>query len=170
MRNKLFLFVGAAALLFGMQTISAAELKVGTVDFKKVFSEAPQVAKIRSKLQQQFEPRSKELGNIQKTLQADIAHFNKDNAVMKDQEKKDLQSKIVAEQNKLQTMQSSIQNDAVGAQNQAMQSFYKDVQAAVAKEAGAKKLDLVLVKDTAIYSNPGVVVDVTDGVISNLKK
>lgn len=168
--RKLFLVIGAAALLLGIQTASAADLKIGTVDFKKIFNEAPQVTKIRNKLQQQFEPRSKELGSAQKTLQADIARFNKDNAVMKDQEKKDLQSKIMDEQNKLQTMQANIQNDAMTAQNQEMQNFYKEVQDAVTKEARSKNLDLVLVKETAIYSNSNVITDITGGVLSNLKK
>lgn len=168
--RKLFLIIGVAALSLGIQTAGAADLKIGVVDFKKIFNEAPQVTKLRNKLQQQFEPRSKEIGNAQKALQADIAHFNKDNAVLKDQEKKDLQNKIIEEQNKLQTMQSSVQNDAMTAQNQAMQTFYKEVQGAVSKEAESKKLDLVLVKDTAIYSNPSVVTDITSGVLVNLKK
>ena len=149
-------------------SVWAADNKVAVVDVQKVLSVAPQVAAIKTKLQNQFDPQNKEITELQKQLQADVEKYTKDNAVMKDKEKKDLQDKVTTEQKKIRDMEVSFQQNLVNAQNQSMQTILKQIQDTAEDIAKKQKFDLVLVKGAVLYSDPTL--DITDQVVAALKK
>lgn len=146
----------------------AVEQKIAVVDIQKVLTTAPQVAAIKTKLQNQFDPQSKEITELQKQLQSDVDKYTKDNAVMKDKEKKDFQDKVAAEQKKLRDMEVSFQQNLVNAQNQSMQTILKQIQDVVESMAKKQKYELVLVKGAVLYSD--ATLDITDQVVAALKK
>ena len=145
-----------------------ADNKVGVVDIQKVLATAPQVAAAKTKLQNQFDPQSKEIATLQKQLQGDIEKYTKDSAVMKEKEKKDLQDKVTAEQKKLRDLEVGFQQNLVNAQNQSMQDILKQIQDTVEGIAKKQKYDLVLVKGAVLYNNSDF--DITEPVITALKK
>lgn len=167
MRKLLALVVGSI-LLCGMQIASAVDIKVGVIDLKKILSDAPQVAAMRTKLQNQFDPRNKEIMEMQKGVQADMEKYNKDSAVMKEQEKKTLQDKIVERQKKLRDTQMDFQKSLLTAEDQAMQDISKQIQVVVDEVAKAKGLDLILAKGAVAYNSPSF--EVTNEVLDSLKK
>jgi len=165
--RKLLAFVCGAIVLLGVQVASATDLKVGVVDLKKVLADAPQVSAMRAKLQNQFDPRNKELVALQKEMQTNMDKYNKDSAVMKDQEKKDLQNKIIDQQKKLRDMQADFQKSLMTAEDQSMQEISKLVQDAIDSLTKEQSYDLILAKGAVTYSNPSF--DITDKVIKTLK-
>jgi len=162
--RKLVVLLG----LFLASCAFASDGKVAVVDVQKVLADAPQVASVKTKLQNQFDPQSKEIANMQKQLQADVEKYSKDSAVMKDKEKKDLQDKIADNQKKLRDKEVSFQQDLVNAQNQAMQGILKQIQDAAENIAKKQQYDMVLVKGAVLYNNAAL--DITDKVIASLKK
>jgi outer membrane protein len=162
----------AVTAAFCCNVVNAAELKIGVVDLKKVFTESPQVAAERTKLQNQFEPKGKEVEGLRKTLQTDVDKLKKDAAVMKDEEKKTLQTKITDEQNKLQDVQTSLQRSFLTAESQSMQDVSKKIQEAIDATAKSKGINLVMVKgagpyNSVAYSDPSL--DITPAVQEQLK-
>lgn len=166
--RKLLAFVVGSIMLLGIQVASAADLKVGVIDLKKILTDAPQVAAMRSKLQTQFDPRNKEIVALQNTLQTDMDKYNKDSSVMKEPEKKALQDKVMAQQKKLRDMQTEFQKNLLAAEDQSMQEISKQVQTAVDSIAKSKGFDLVLAKGAVAYNNPSF--EVTTEVLDILKK
>lgn len=167
MRKLLSCVFGVGALL-ALQVASAADLKVGVIDLRKILSDAPQVTAMRTKLQTQFDPANKELIALQKTLQDDADNYNKNSAVMKDADKKSLQGKIMTEQKQLRDKQADFQKKLLAAEDQAMQGISKQVQDAVDGIAKSKKFDLVLAKGAVAYNDPSF--EVTTEVLDILKK
>jgi outer membrane protein len=166
--RKILIFSFSLIMLCAFNIACAADMKVGVVDLKKVFTEAPQVASMRAKLQGQFDPKGKELQALKKDYDANVDKLNKNGSVMKDQEKKDLQAKINDQQNKLQTMQMDFQKSVITAENQSMQTVSKQIQDAVDSIAKQKGLNLVIIKGAVAYNDPSF--DVTDDVLKILKK
>ena len=166
--RKLLVLISGMVMLFGVQVASATDLKVGVVDLKKVLADAPQVAAMRTKLQKQFDPKNKELLALQKDMKADMDKYNKDSAVMKDQEKKTLQDKIMAQQTKLRDMQTAFQKSLLTAEDQSMQTISKLIQDVVDGLAKSQNYDLIIAKGAVAYSNSSF--DVTDKIVKALKE
>jgi outer membrane protein len=165
--KKILLLVLSIGLLLGFSVARADNLKVGVLDVQKVMQKSPQVSVMQAKLKKQFAPQEKKITAAQKQLKADFDKYNKDQAVMKDADKKALQKKILAEQSKLRNLQTQFQQQLIAAQRTAMQSILKDIEGAVEDVAKDQKLDLVLTKASVAYNNPDL--DVTDQVIKKLK-
>jgi outer membrane protein len=165
MKKVFFTIIGA--LLFST-SVFAADLKIGVLDLQKVLASAPQVEAMKAKLKSQFDPKGKELESLQNTLKADVAKYQKNEAVMKDQDRKGMQEKIMGEQKQLQEKQGSFQQSLVAAQNQAMQTILKQVQDIVSNIATKDKYDLILLKAALGYSKDNM--EITNQVIDAMKK
>lgn len=166
--KKLLAVAFSLSMLFGFQGAFAADLKVGVIDVQKILTTAPQVIAMRTKLQNQFEPREKEIDVAKKGLEANIEKYKKDSAVMNDKQKKDMQDQITTQQKKLHDMEVGFQQNVIAAQNQSMQTISKQIQDVVDKIAKDQKIDLILIKGAIAYSNPDF--DLTQKVIDSLKK
>lgn len=169
-KHRLFIInaLFGAVLLLAMNVASAATYKIGVIDINKVLENTPHVAAMKTKLQNQFAPKIKEITALNKTMQADVEKYNKDGAMLKAKERDALQSKIVKEQQKLQQLQSGVQQNFMQAQNQAQQTILQLIQNGVTKIAAKENYDLVFVKDTVAFNLPAY--DITDQVIAELKK
>lgn len=167
--KKLLAFACSAALLACVScSASAADPKIAVIDVQKILTTSPQVEAMRTKLKNQFSPKEKEIDAAKKNMQANIEKYKKDNAVMNETQKKEMQNKIMAQQTKLHDLETNFQQSLVAAQNQSMQNISKQIQDIVNKIAKDQGLDLILIKGAIAYSNPSF--DVTDKVIDGLKK
>ncbi|HKJ95065.1 MAG TPA: OmpH family outer membrane protein, partial [Gammaproteobacteria bacterium] len=111
MRNKIVAAAVAVMLLGCTAYASAADLKIGFVNPAKVSSEAPQAESARKKLEQEFEPRDKEIVGMQKDLQKLEDKLQHDGAVMSDEQKQQLQRKIVSLRRDIQRTQDAFRED-----------------------------------------------------------
>ncbi len=122
---------------------------------------------INQKLSKEFQPREDEIKKLQDNLQKDLEKLERDEAVLSEKEKNDLQDKIMTERRKLQRLSSAFQEEAAVAQNKQMQALFSEIEKVVEKIAAEKELDLVLQSDGIPYYKSEL--DITKKVVEKLK-
>jgi outer membrane protein len=140
--------------------------RVGVLDMRQVMEKSVQIAQIRQKLQKDFQPKQQKVLAAQNTLKADAERLRRDNAIMNNNDRKQLEQKIMTEQQDLQRMQNTFQQELVAEQNKALKGFLETVRNIVEKVAKTDNLSLVITKDTVAYVNPNL--DITTKVVNQL--
>ena len=140
---------------------------IGVVDMKTIFTTSPKVKSIKANLTKQFDPEKAKLEKMGNALQADIAQYQKNKAVMSKDDLKKNQDKITAEENSFRDAQTKFQQDVFNAQNKSLEDFMGNVKAAVKIVAEKEKLDLVIPNNDVLYSKGDK--DLTKEVLDNLK-
>ncbi|MFZ4076909.1 MAG: OmpH family outer membrane protein [Legionellaceae bacterium] len=142
------------ALIFTMGTaVTFADgTKIGVVDLQKIMQTSTQMKTIQEKLEKEFKPRRDTLVKMEEGLKKDMEKFKRDSAVMSQNQRKDLEKKIVGTQQQFEREGQQYQQELSTAHNEAMEEFYNKIRAAIAKVAQNEKYDLVFQKDAAPFS------------------
>ncbi|MDP1574905.1 MAG: OmpH family outer membrane protein [Coxiellaceae bacterium] len=148
-------------------SIGASADGIGVVDMKMIFTTSPKVKAIKANLTKQFDPEKAKLEKMGNTLQADIAKYQKNKAVMSKDDMKKAQDSITAEESAFRDAQTKFQQDVFNAQNKSLETFMGDVKAAVKVVADKQKLDLVIPNNDVLFSKGDK--DITKEVLENLK-
>ena len=156
------------ALLFTMGTVSAFAdgAKIGVVDLQKIMQTSTQMKTIQEKLEKEFKPRRDKLVAMEESLKSDMEKIKRDNAILSQTQRKDLEKKIVATQQQFEREGQQYQQELSTAHNEAMEEFYNKIRAAIAKVAQNEKYDLVFQKDAAPFSVDKL--DVTSKVMQDI--
>lgn len=141
--------------------------KIGVVDLQKIMQTSQQMKDIQEKLEKEFKPRRDKLVAMEDGLKKDMEKFKRDSAVLSQTQRKDLEKKIVNTQQQFEREGQQYQQELSTAHNEAMESFYTKIRAAIAKVAQGEQYDLVFQKDAAPFSVDKL--DVTAKVIDALK-
>ena len=166
--KKILLSLSIIALSSSVFCVSAADLKVGVVNFQQVLQNYPKVKATDEKLKKQFAPQQEKLVGMQKQLNDEISKYNRDGAIMKDSDKKATEGKIREQANKFQVAQGDFQKKVSEARNDAMKTIEKDISEIVNMIAKNQHFNLILAKATVAYNDSEF--DLTDQVIKKLKK
>lgn len=162
--------VGAllVALVFGMfgTSVFADNAKIGVVDLQKIMQTSSQMKDIQQKLEKEFKPRRDKLVAMETSLKNDMEKFKRDSAIMSATQKKDMEKKIIAAQQKFERDGQQYQQELSTAHNEAMEGLYNKVRAAINKIAKDEKYDIIVQKDAAPFS--ATTLDVTDKVIKSI--
>jgi outer membrane protein len=158
--------LGLSALL-PAGAVTAAEIKIGVVNAQKILEQAPQVEAARTRLEKEFSPRDRALGTAQKELKRLEQKLARDNAVMSDVQRRDLERQIRDKQRDLDRDQQEFREDFNLRRNEEFDKIQKQVFQAIADLAKDEKYDLVL-GDGVIYASQRM--DITDRVLQRLKK
>ncbi|RDV24407.1 OmpH family outer membrane protein [Alteromonas aestuariivivens] len=136
-----------ATAMLGSALVSTsvmAEQKIGVVDVQGVFQAMPQAAEISNNIQLEFKDQIDEVNQLQKDGQFFAERLQRDAATMSEQEKKDLQDKILAVREKLaekgQPLQQNIQRRSNEERNKLLGLIKQAIDAVAAKEG----YDLIL--------------------------
>ena|SRR3990167_1012448 len=156
-----------AAAILTAWSITASANGIGVVDMKMIFTKSPDVKSIKEKLNTQFTPEKNKLEKMGQALQADIAQYQKNKAVMKPADLAKLQSSITAQETQFRTEQAKFQQEVFAAQNKSLADFMASVKAAVKTVAEKDNLDLVIPNNDVLYSKDNK--DITKEVLENLK-
>lgn len=142
------------AVMFAVSggSVFAENPKIGVVDLQKIMQTSTQMKTIQEKLEKQFKPRRDKLIAMEETLKKDMEAFKRDTAVLSQSQRKDLEKKIVTEQQQFERDGQQYQQELSTAHNEAMEEFYNKIRAAIAKVAEADKYELVFQKDAAPFS------------------
>lgn len=142
------------ALIFTMgSAVAVADgTKIGVVDLQKIMQTSTQMKGIQEKLEKTFKPRRDKLVAMEEGLKKDMEKFKRDNSVLSQNQRKDLEKKIVATQQQFEREGQQYQQELSTAHNESMEEFYTKVRAAIAKVAETDKYDVVLQKDAAPFS------------------
>lgn len=140
----------------------------GVIDMQQVVTKSSKADDLKKQLETQFSSQKKEIDDMTASLQADLAKYQKDKAVMSKKDSEAMQKKISTAESTLQQKQATLQQQVQEEQTKKMNEFMASVQDASKAVAKDKKLDLVLPKNAVVYFDNGS--DVTDAVISQMKK
>ena len=167
MNKRLAVLTAVAASLVCGSVLAAGQGSIGVVNVKSLFESSASVKAEKTKLQNEFKGKRDSLAAEQKSVQAMMAKYKKNESVMNADQKKKMQTEIIARQTKIGHQGELYAQQADAAQGKAMQSFLGKLKAAAAKVAAEKHLSLVLANADVIYSAKDV--DITTDVASSLK-
>lgn len=147
--------------------VFAADTRIGVVDLQKIMQTSAQMKAIQEKLEKEFKPRRDNLIAMEEKLKTDMEAFKRDTAVLSQSQRRDLEKKIVSEQQQFERDGQQYQQELSTAHNESMEEFYSKIRAAIAKVAEAEKYDLVFQKDAAPFSADKL--DMTAKVMQEIK-
>ena len=156
--------LAAAALCSGVANAQGA-LKIGIINVGRLLEQSPQAEAVTKKLQDEFAPRQRDLQAAQNRLQQQQDRFQKDAAVMGEEERLTLERQIRDGQRDLQRTQNEYLEDLNARRNEEVGKLQRDVLVKVQDFARAQKYDLVL--GDAIFVSTAL--DITDQVLAVLK-
>ncbi|HVY64922.1 MAG TPA: OmpH family outer membrane protein [Gammaproteobacteria bacterium] len=140
-------------------------LKIGVINVSRLLEQSPQAEAVTKRLQDEFAPRQRDIQAAQNRLQQQQDRFQKDSAVMGEEERLGLERQIRDGQRDLQRTQNEYLEDLNARRNEEVGKLQRDVLLKVQDFARAQKYDLVLAD--AIYV--GTALDITDQVLAVLK-
>ncbi|HHJ40476.1 MAG: hypothetical protein AXA67_01105 [Methylothermaceae bacteria B42] len=144
----------------------AEEIKIGFVNVARVLEKAPQAAKAKKKLEQEFSPRDKKLVAQQKELKKLEEKLARDAAVMSESERRKIEREILSKRRELQRAQEEFREDFNIRRNEELAKLQKQVFEAIKALAKEEKYDLLLT-DGVVYASDKV--DVTEKVQKKLQ-
>jgi outer membrane protein len=156
---------GCAVLGAGAAS-AQANLKIGVINVARLLEQAPQSKVVSDKLQKEFEPRQQTLIAARQKLQQQQETFQRDQAVMSEEERTNLERNIREGQRDLQRNENEYVEDLNARRNEELGKLQREVLQKVQAYASAQKYDLV-VADALYFSNA---VDITAAVIAALQQ
>ena len=155
-------------VVFGVShTAIAEELKVRALDALHVLEQSPQAEAARSMIEKEFAPRDKQLVAEQKKIRDLEEKFNKDGAIMSEQERTKLERDIINAKRDLKRSQDEFREDLNFRRNEEFSKIQKKIAQAVQKIAKEEKFDLIL-DAGVVYASEKV--NITKLIIEYLKK
>lgn len=150
--KKIIVALMALIFVFSSSSILAGNTKIGVVDLQKIMQNAPQMKEIQKNLESNFKQRRDNLIATEEKIKKEMEDFKRDSAVLSAAKRKELENKIVNEQQQFERDGQQYQQELSAANNEAMEGFYNKIKSAIAKVAEQEKYDLVFQKDAAPFS------------------
>lgn len=145
--SKKFLAGLCGLLLCG--GLSAAELKVGVVDLRKLVDQSAQSQKSQAELKKEFQPRETKLVNEQKELKKLEQKLEKEIASMSEADKRKTEKDLIDRGREFKRAMDEMRQDYGLRANQEMAKIQKVVQEAIQAVAKDQNYDLILVDGVA---------------------
>lgn len=145
-------FAIAAALASVIATPVFADAKIAVVDMQNLLQNSASAKKIGEQMRAKFADRQKQIADMQKQVQADVAKLKKGTSTMQAKDLADLKTKVNKETVNLQQMQAKFFQDVGVERNKAMQDFYGKLQGVVADVAKKDGYTLVMPKRLTLYT------------------
>lgn len=144
--------VVASCCLLLSAGLSAADLKIGVVDLRKLVDQSAQKEKSKNDLQREFQPRESKLVGEQKAIKQLEEKLEKDAAVMSDSEKQKLERQIIDRKRDAKRLMDEFREDYNVRASEEMMKLQKVVTEAIQAVAKDQGFDLVLVDGIAYAS------------------
>ena len=161
--SKTVLAVLSGLVLAG--SVSAADLKVGVVDLRKLIDQSAQSQKSQADLKKEFQPKETKLVNEQKELKKLEEKLEKDAAVMSDADKRKTEKELIDRSRDFKREMDEMRQDYGLRANQEMAKIQKVIQEAIQSVAKEQNFDLILV-DGVAFAKDGL--NITDQVEKQL--
>lgn len=161
MKTKFVLFLG---LLLTM-TQSYADLKIGFVNIPAVLEKAPQAEKAKKRLELEFSPRDKQLAAQQKEIQNMDEKMAKDQAIMGESARTNLEKDILNKKRDVKRAQQEFSEDFNIRRNEELSKLQRRIIEAIREIAKTQNFDLLLT-DGVIYASDTI--DITSQVQQKL--
>jgi outer membrane protein len=153
-----------AALAFAVP--ASAEIKVGVINYARLFEESPQAKVVRESLQAEFGPRLQQLVTQENSLKARGEKLQKDVATMtpdqRSKAEKDLRDSI----RELDRKKGELQDDSNAKRQEEMNRLQRSLITEITEYAKSQNYDIVIAEGV-IYATPTV--DITTQVLQALQ-
>lgn len=162
----------AVGLTFGLALLSsnvtqAADLKIATLDLRKIMLTSPDAKAIETRLKKEFGSKDQELIAKDKSFKETVEKLQRNGAIMSVAERTKLEQEAGAKQKELQRLQMKFQEEGGKRQQEETQKFLDKVKKSVTQVAVKKRVDMVLLSDAVPYfNNPQM--DITQEVMQHL--
>lgn len=170
---KKLVAIGLSAALFMASaefavaaTEPASALRVGVIDVREILATSPKAVEVGEKLKKEFQVREDKLRALAQEIQTSSEKFERNRAVMGEDEKKKMERDLMSNQRELARLQAEFRDDSQLRQREEMQKFLERLKEVVSKYAKDQKYDIVLHSEAAPYANEKV--DITKKILTLL--
>lgn len=142
-----------------------AEIKIGVVDYARLFEDSPQAKVVRDSLQAEFGPRLQQLVTQDNALKARSEKLQKDVATMTPEQRSKAEKELRDAARELERKKGELQDDSNVKRQEEMTKLQRSLVAEVREYAKAQNFDIVIAEGV-IYATPTV--DITGAVLAAL--
>src|SRR5579872_98813 len=146
-------------------TMSAKDMKVGTVDLQKLFKDYPGTKIATKKFGEMAQRKKRDLQDAADELKDLGSELESSNSVLSTKQKRQKQQEFETKKDAFTQQQALIQNELETKQAEMTQSILEEIKVIVAGLAKDKGVDLVLNSENTVYVNGGV--DLTEDVLKS---
>ena len=165
--KKLVVSTLAMGLMLSGSMALAANLKIGVVNYIKVFQSTPQGKGTAEQLQDALKPRLAELKSESEALQQQIETFNRNSPTMSKEDRANQEKILGIKQKAFQKEVAALQSGEQQKEHLAANKFAKALKSTVTKIAQKDGYNLILNEQAAPYASSEL--DITNQVISDMR-
>jgi outer membrane protein len=159
------LILGSLAIVAFAVPAMAADIKIGVVDYARLFEESPQAKVVRDALQAEFGPRLQQLVTQESTLKQRGEKLQKDVATMTPDQRSKAEKDLRDAARELERKKGELQDDSNVKRQEEMNKLQRSLISEVREYAKAQNFDIVIAEGV-IYATPTV--DITAQVLQAL--
>lgn len=159
-------FSAIVLLMVVTAPVGAVEVKIGVVNVPALLKGSPQAEKVQTKLRQEFEPRSKELGAQQSKIKAAEEEFSKNGVLLSEEQRGKKEREIIAQRRDFNHAKEAFEDDFRLRQSEELGGLREQLVKAVDEFGRSQKYDVILAEGVIFASDT---VDVTEPILKILK-
>jgi len=143
-----------------------AEIKVGVINYARLFEESPQAKVVRESLQAEFGPRLQQLVTQENSLKARGEKLQKDVATMTPDQRSKAEKELRDSARELDRKKGELQDDSNAKRQEEMNRLQRSLITEITEYAKSQSYDIVIAEGV-IYATPTV--DITSQVLQALQ-
>jgi outer membrane protein len=155
--------VVATLVLFVSVSEAQERIKIGYIDIQKVIAESQAGKRARDRFQAQVKKAEADIVKERQELDRLKSDLDKKGPLLKDEERRNLESDLQKRSVTLQRSMSDHQQDLQAKNNEMMSELLKELEKIVNEVGRAEKFTLILERSQILYSDQGI--DITSKVI-----
>ena len=160
------LLVGIALAAAFSAPAMAQQVKIGVIDYARLFEESPQAKALKDALSAEFGPRLQQLVAQEQAFKTRTEKFQKDSATMTADQKSKAEKELRDTARDLERKKAELQDDSNAKRQEEMNKLQRTLISEVREYAKAQNFDVVLA-DGVIYHTPTI--DITSQVLQALQ-
>lgn len=155
--------VGILLALTASAAVAQDRLKIGYVDIQRVIAESQAGKRAKDRFQAQIKKAEADVQRERSELERIRADLDKKGALLKDEERRNLEADFQKRSVNLQRTMGDYQQDLRNKENEMMADILKELEGVVTDLGKSEKFTLILERSQILYSDPGS--DITTRVI-----
>ena len=160
------LLLGSLLVVAFAVPAAAAEIKVGVINYARLFEESPQAKVVRESLQAEFGPRLQQLVTQENALKAKGEKLQKDVATMTPDQRSKAEKELRDSVRELERKKGELQDDSNAKRQEEMNRLQRSLITEITEYAKSQNYDIVIAEGV-IYATPTV--DITAAVLQALQ-
>ena len=166
MKKNGLAWMGGMALLLAVTGTAAQSLKIAFVSTARIEAESVQALRALDEMRKEFEPREKQILELQRQIKVDQDRFEKEKATMPADEMRALGNSIASRMRDSDQMVFGVQADIEQRKKERGAKLIEEAAAAIAAVAKQGGIDLVV--HEAAFARPTI--DITDQVLKEMAR